>query len=1013
MRNILLPVAVVFLLAVVVTSVTSASRSAAADDFPVPAPLRQAPPTRFECRWADTPVVIDGTADDPAWKHAQPIDCFHLPWLGDQARSARTRTTARLLWDRQYLYFFAEMEDGDLFADITAHDGELWKTDVFELFLRPDADKPGYYEFQVNAAGAVFDAFYPKWDFERLAEQAKAGRFHVEAKVRLHGTLNQRGDRDRGWSVEGRIPWTDFVRTGGRPVPGEAWKVNLCRFDYHAAWPEPELSCVAPIVRRRLPAFFHQSEDYATLTFVGPDATTARPFGLDSLPPLTTSRVVGFPDPPPPYRAVRALTGYKPGYPIMIARIPGSRQALMINQPRSYGPTTVWLVPLDPGATEQDAVRLFETPGGGTAYDIAFHPKFAENGYVYFGWNGPLPGRTGKFSQVTRYTMRTRPPLTLDTATATTIIAWPSDGHNGAALCFGSDGLLYVTSGDGTSDSDTDVVGQRTDLLLAKVLRIDVDRPADGKAYGIPPDNPFVGDKRFAPETWAYGLRNPWRITFDAPSGQLWVGQNGQDLWETAMLVQKGANYGWSVYEGSHPFYPQRKLGPTPVTPPTVEHHHSEARSLTGGIVYRGKKFPELVGAYIYGDYSTGHIWAVKHDGTRIVWHKKIAITTLRITGFAPDADGELLICHHAPAGEGGFFTLEPNPEKAGSFPRKLSESGLFESVRDHVLKPGVLPYSVNAPFWSDGLHKERFLALPPGGRIGFTRFRGWNFPDRTVVIKSFALETREGDPASRRWVETRFLTKQDGEWYGYSYEWTDDGSDAVLVDAAGKDKTFTVHTADGQIRRQTWRYPSRAECMVCHSRAQNFVLGLCEAQMNKDHTYPTGRTDNQLRVLEHLGLLHLDWYAAVREGITDETNRPQPGQRGVPPTTLLHQPPEAFRRLVNPYDPTQDLNLRARAWLHTNCSSCHVEAGGGNAQFESEAHLSLEQLRLVNVAPVHQTFGIPDAKLIVPGDPQRSIIFHRLSRRGPNTGQMPPLATFRPDEAGVALIRDWIRSLK
>jgi hypothetical protein len=137
--------------------------------------------------------------------------------------------------------------------------------------------------------------------------------------------------------------------------------------------------------------------------------------------------------------------------------------------------------------------------------------------------------------------------------------------------------------------------------------------------------------KGFAPETWAYGMRNPWRITCDPVSGQIWLGQNGQDLWEYAHLVKKGDNYGWSVTEGSHPFFPHRKAGPTPITPPTVEHSHAEARSLTGGVVYRGTKLPELVGAYIYGDYSTGHIWAVKHDGTRILWHKKIAVTTIKL----------------------------------------------------------------------------------------------------------------------------------------------------------------------------------------------------------------------------------------------------------------------------------------------------------------------------------------------------------------------------------------------
>src|SRR6185369_16152083 len=119
-----------------------------------------------------------------------------------------------------------------------------------------------------------FDAFYPKYDEKEIIKYSTTGKFHIDAKVKLRGTLNKRADKDEGWSVEGRIPWTDFARTGGRPLPGEAWKMNLCRFDYHKDWKEPELSCVAPIVKKKIPPFFHQSEDYATLTFVEAAAAT-------------------------------------------------------------------------------------------------------------------------------------------------------------------------------------------------------------------------------------------------------------------------------------------------------------------------------------------------------------------------------------------------------------------------------------------------------------------------------------------------------------------------------------------------------------------------------------------------------------------------------------------------------------------------------------------------------------------------------------------------------------------
>src|SRR4051812_35281466 len=164
------------------------------------------PATSFECRWTDTPIKITGKGTDPAWKHAQTIDHFYLPWLGDSARAAKTKTKAKLLWDREYLYFFADMEDGDLYADIKEHNGMLWNNDVFELFFKPSDAKPGYYEFQVNAAGAVLDMFIPRrgaGGFERFKND---GKFHIDAKVDLRGTLNKWTDKDDGWSVEGKMP---------------------------------------------------------------------------------------------------------------------------------------------------------------------------------------------------------------------------------------------------------------------------------------------------------------------------------------------------------------------------------------------------------------------------------------------------------------------------------------------------------------------------------------------------------------------------------------------------------------------------------------------------------------------------------------------------------------------------------------------------------------------------------------------------------------------------------------
>jgi uncharacterized repeat protein (TIGR03806 family) len=1006
--------------------------------------VRAADALLHECRWTDQAIKLDGTADEPAWREAQAIDDFRFPWHPKDEKGTFSKTKARLLWDREYLYVFADLDDADLQSHVTEHDGKIWNDDVLELFLKPADDKPGYYEFQVNPTGAKLDMFIPKRAAGAYERERGEGVFHFDAQVALRGTLNKSDDADRGCSVEARIAWRDLMRTGGRPEPGETWRFALCRHDY-AAGREPELSTCAPLSSEK--PDFHRHEDYAKLRFIGPDRTAAEKLlGQQPYLPVAASRVIGSPDPLLPFRAVRAFPNLKLNFPIAVYAQPRDGRLLIIDQAAAYGNARIVrasaadLADANSAAALEVLLDLDES-----VYGLAFHPRFADNGYVYVGCNGPpTSGKGGKkTTRVTRYTMSRAAPHAIDSKTAHVVIEWPSDGHNGGDLVFGNDGMLYVTSGDGTSDSDTDLVGQDLTRLTAKVLRIDVDHPTNGNAYSVPADNPFVGQKHagapIRPETWAYGLRNPWRICVDHATGAIWVGNNGQDLWEQAYRLERGANYGWSVMEGGHVFYADRRRGPTPFVPPTVEHPHSVARSLTGGVVYRGKRLPELHGAYIYGDYSTGKIWGALHDGKRIVWHKELADTTLAITAFGIDRDGELLICDHRGGGEGALFRLEPTPTGAGSanFPRKLSETGLFQSVAAHKLSPGAIPYSVNSPLWSDGTYKERYLVLPPStaaspntvakantaARIDFSPRGSWNFPDRTVLVKSFAIERASTDGApSRRWIETRLLTRQEGEWAGYSYIWNDEQTEATLVGAAGADRVYD-EASGGSL---AWHYPSRTECMVCHSRAANFVLGLSTEQLNRTHEYPAGAL-NQLAMLERLGLLRVDWQNQAERQAKDEMaaaglsgealesaiarHTDSRGQRTCIPSMLLAHAPTDSERLVDPGEENAPIEKRARSYLHANCAQCHQPAGGGNAQIDLRYFASAKDFNAIEVAPMHDTYGIAGARLVAPGDPERSLLFVRMSRRG--RGQMPQLATTKIDEVGAAVIRRWIEQLK
>jgi uncharacterized repeat protein (TIGR03806 family) len=1011
----------------------------------VPAePARADAPPAYECRWAHDLITIDGKSDEPAWAAAQPLPGFRLAWLGADERPPQAPTNAKLLWDREYLYFLAVMPDRDLVAKVTEHDGQVWTDDAFELFIKPATDKPGYYEFEVNPANTVLDMFLAERDAGGYARFKSDGEFNVETAVRLEGTLNAAdGGGDKAWTVEGRIPWRGFLRTGGRPAPGEVWTFAACRVDVSADATEPELSSSA-VLKSNATADFHHFEDYSPLVFRGPDVAPGHGSagsGVAALPPLTTSRVVGSPEPSKPYRLANAYPRLDIKHPVAVARQPGSNLMWLITEQYGTGPSSVLRFVDHPETTA--AKQLL--PIDGVAYSIAFHPEFSTNGFVYLGVNGPAASEPKK-SQVVRYRVDPRPPYAFEPDSATVVIEWESNGHNGAAVDFGPDGMLYVTSGDGTSDSDTWLSGQDLSRPLAKVLRIDVDRPDPGKQYSVPPDNPFVGQPNVVPETWAYGLRNPWRIDVDDRTGLVWVGQNGQDQWEQVYLVEKGANYGWSVTEGSHPFYPGRTRGPHPVSPPIAEHPHSAARSLTGGIVYYGKSLPELAGAYVYGDYSTGKIWGLRVDGERnVTWHEEIADTTAQITSFSQNAAGELLVTDH---GGHRICRLERVPAESSppAFPRTLSASGLFESVKGHRVADGVLPYSVNAELWSDGAYKERFIAIPARAtsglpadedrRIGFTNWRGWEFPNETVLIKSFAIETEAGNPMSRKWIETRFLTRQEGEWAGYSYVWNDEQTEATLVGDAGLDKEFIIAdpAAAGGVRRQVWRYPSRTECMVCHTRAANYVLGLQTLQMNRDHDYSAvgGQVGNQLRTLEHLGMLRVPWAAEATAALQSDAkdkglagadvdayvtrHSPQSGQRPIQSSsTILVRPPAAHDTMPDPYDSGADLNRRARAYLHANCANCHVEAGGGNAAMELEFTRPQDDMRLIGVTPLHGDMGIPGAKLVAPGEPDKSVLLQRMMTRnhaGGATGQMPPLATRVPDPRAAELMRQWIASL-
>ncbi len=737
-----------------------------------------------------------------------------------------------------------------------------------------------------------------------------------------------------------------------------------------------------------------------------------RPHGLAARTPWTTSRLTGSPDPPHPYRIERAFPKLTFKNPLLLTTAPGTGRFFVGEQGGK-----IYSFRDDQGCAKADLfldVNELKTwdpekvRGLDALYGLAFHPRFADNRscYVCYVLNGkrdggPLPDG----SRVARFTVTNTDPPRCDPKSEKVLLTWRAGGHNGGDLHFGNDGFLYVSTGDGANPNPPDALDTGQDLsdLLGSILRIDVDRADRGKAYAVPPGNPFLKTPKARPEIWAYGFRNPWRMSFDRPTGDLWVGDVGWERWEMIYRVQRGGNYGWSVMEGPQPVRPESRRGPTPILPPTLAFPHTEAASITGGFVYRGQRLKELTGAYICGDWVTRKLWATRFDGDRIVWHKELAQGAQRIVAFGQDDKNELYFVNYDDIGT--LHRLIPNPaakEKQPDFPRRLSATGLFTKVLGQAPAPGVVPFSVNAAPWADGATAERFVALPgksvvrlydspvaiPGGFYSGQVF----FPKHGVVAKTISLEMERGNPASRRRLETQVLHFDGEAWRGYTYQWDDAQTDATLVPAAGLDRAFTVtdRTAPGGKRRQTWHFPSRTECLTCHNPWAGYTLAFTLAQLNRDHDYG-GTVDNQLRALRHVGMIDLLHH--------DEDTRRDTTLRDVPAV-----------KLTDPYDTAADLGLRARSYLHVNCAHCHQFGAGGTADIELRHTAALDRMKLLEVRPVQGAFGIAGALLLAPGDPYRSVLYYRMAKLGP--GRMPHIGSEVIDERGLRLMHDWIRQL-
>jgi len=726
----------------------------------------------------------------------------------------------------------------------------------------------------------------------------------------------------------------------------------------------------------------HTARFIAALSFFSLFVATSSPTDAETKnsnkkrTPWKTSTVKGSPDAPLPYISQRAFPGLKFTGCLDMAQEPGTNRFFVAEQAGK-----ILSFPMRKDVKKADLVIDLkkQIKGCRALYAITFHPDYEKNGYIYVCYLAS-PVKNG--SVIARFTVKKANPPTIDVKSELQIIRWISGGHNGCCLKFGPDGYLYISTGDAAPANPPDSsykTGQDISDLLSSILRIDVDKPATGKSYRIPSDNPFTKLKGARGEVWAYGFRNPWRMSFDRKTGDLWVGDVGWELFEMLDRVVSGGNYGWAVTEGNSMTHPEWPRGPTPILDPTIQHPHSESSSITDGLTYYGTRLKGLTGHHVYGDYDTGKLWSFRFVDNKVVEHREVADTTLRVVGFADTRDGDFYILDHT---GGTLHRLIDNPRRneTSTFPRKLSKSGLFSSVTQQSPAAGVIPYTINAEPWADHAVARRFVAVPQQLTVS-PGSPAWSFPKDSVLVKTLSLDMVTGDPKTRRRIETQILHFDGGEWQPYTYRWNKDQTDAVLLGARGGQSVLDIKDsqAPGGKRKQTWRFTGRAECQRCHNKWSGPPLAFNAAQLNTPHNFG-GAKVSQVDVLHRIGLLKA-------------------------PIAKKSRP-----KLADPTDSGAKLSARARSYLQVNCAHCHRLHAGGAVLSKMHFDVPIKATNMVGWRPTQGTFGIHSAQVVAAGDPYRSVLLYRVSKLG--SGRMPRLGSTVVDRNGTKLLHDWIANI-
>ncbi|MEM7144445.1 MAG: PQQ-dependent sugar dehydrogenase [Verrucomicrobiota bacterium] len=716
----------------------------------------------------------------------------------------------------------------------------------------------------------------------------------------------------------------------------------------------------------------------------------------------------------------------------------------------------IYQIPNNPAATPGDITTILDVSattrhdGDTGLLSMAFHPEFGQGGspnrgYFYIWYrHTPTPAYedsfyTPAYIRLTRFNIPDGQTVADPNSEFVMIQQFDNhDWHNGGGLFFGDDDFLYIAVGDeGGANDEFDSSQKIDEALLGGVLRIDVDQdlsrshpirrqpqnppltpfqppwPAGQwppvsftQGYTIPNDNPWLdpGGGNLE-EFWAIGLRSPHTMTRDPVTGLVFIGDVGQSSREEIDVLEKAANYQWPYQEGA---FGGPKSQPNPIigndTPPVWDYGRNEGGCVIGGVVYRGAiHSAELGGKYLFGDHNSRHIWAMTYSpgqNPTVELLAEMPPTTGekgQLASFGVDHQGEVYMCKPFDTGNpnGKIYKLIRGGTQTPPPPPLLSQTGAFPNLANLTPAPGLIPYDVNTPLWSDGALKSRWLAIPNDGthnsgpeEIIFSENGNWTFPIGTVIVKHFEIPIDERFPnGPRRRLETRFLVRANsGDYYAMTYKWRLDSSDADLVPNTGENEIINITNAAGQPVALDWLFPGTGACMTCHTQPSGRVLGLRTRQQNGDYFYAaTNRTANQLFTLNHLGIFN-------------------------PSINPADLPNMLTSKAVDDTDAT--LQRRALSYLDSNCAQCHQPGTSAGSQALFDARLSTPPgSQNIVGAPVVGDLGITGAQNVKPQDTAASILYQRFNSLG-GCCAMPPLAKNRLDAPAIQLISDWINSL-